>query len=245
MITIELLRQTGGLGAFSDAELEILLGASLPRTFAAGDVLCRQGRAGTSCFVIVSGIVEVLKEDGAGGHRLLTRLSAGTIAGQLALVDGAPRNATLAAHTNVVALELTRDVFHRLVGASSPLAFRFQMQVHLARLVPGDIIGEGACIDPAPRSAATVAHSPAVLLELNRQSLERMAVEQPKVASVLLGAIIQDLTHRLRDVDRRVEAATLRRLQDAVADIDVPFEPFDIVEITPPERIAGPASRPA
>ena len=80
-------------------------------------------------------------------------------------------------------------------------------QVHLARLVPGDIIGEGACIDPAPRSAATVAHSPAVLLELNRQSLERMAVEQPKVASVLLGAIIQDLTHRLRDVDRRVEAA--------------------------------------
>ncbi len=209
MITIELLRQTGGLGAFSDAELEILLGASLPRTFAAGDVLCRQGRAGTSCFVIVSGIVEVLKEDGAGGHRLLTRLSAGTIAGQLALVDGAPRNATLAAHTNVVALELTRDVFHRLVGASSPLAFRFQMQI---------AISTGRQLREADRRLAKV---------LEERGTHTSVT--PEVAAQIAA----------------VEAATLRRLQDAVADIDVPFEPFDIVEITPPERIAGPASRPA
>ena len=209
MITIELLRQTGGLGAFSDAELEILLGASLPRTFAAGDVLCRQGRAGTSCFVIVSGIVEVLKEDGAGGHRLLTRLSAGTIAGQLALVDGAPRNATLAAHTNVVALELTRDVFDRLVGASSPLAFRFQMQI---------AISTGRQLREADRRLAKV---------LEERGTHTSVT--PEVAAQIAA----------------VEAATLRRLQDAVADIDVPFEPFDIVEITPPERIAGPASRPA
>ena len=35
------------------------------------------------------------------------------------------------------------------------------------------------------------------------------------------------------------ERAALRHIQDAVGDLDVPFEPFDVVEINHPERVGS------
>ena len=131
MITVEQLRSTGRLTSFSDDELEMLLSVCSDRTFAPGEVLCRQSRPAASCFIIVSGVVDVVKES-QGHERLLTRLTAGAVAGQLALVDRSPRSASLVAHTAVTALELTRDVFERLLHASSPLGYRFQMEIAIA-----------------------------------------------------------------------------------------------------------------
>lgn len=131
MISIGQLRQTGGFSSFSDAELELLLGATLARRYAPGEVLCHQGRPAASCFLIVSGSVDVVKDE-SGGERLLTRLEAGTIAGQLGLIDRTPRIATLRARTTVNALELTRDVFEGLLRSSSPLGYRFQLELAIA-----------------------------------------------------------------------------------------------------------------
>lgn len=131
MITVEQLRSTGRLTTFSDDELYMLLGVCSDRAFAPGEVLCRQTRPAASCFIIVSGVVDVVKESD-GHERLLTRLTAGAVAGQLALVDRSPRSASLVANTAVTALELTRDVFERLLHASSPLGYRFQMEIAIA-----------------------------------------------------------------------------------------------------------------
>lgn len=188
MITVADIRATGGLAAFTDAELELLLGVCDARTFAPREALCRQGRPASSCFVIVSGNVEVVKETD-GRARLLTRLVPGTIAGHLALVDRAPRTASLYASTEVTALELTRDVFDRLVGSTSPLAYRFQVEIAVAT---------GRQLREADRRLAAI------------------------VAAREVGAA--------RD-------AELAHLRDAISDLDVPVEPFDVVEITPPDRV--------
>lgn len=188
MITVADIRATGGLAAFTDAELELLLGVCDARTFAPREALCRQGRPAASCFVIVSGNVEVVKESD-GRTRLLTRLAPGAIAGHLALVDRAPRSASLYASTEVTALELTRDVFDRLVGSTSPLAYRFQVEVAVAT---------GRQLREADRRLAAI------------------------VAAREVGAA--------RD-------AELAHLRDAINDLDVPVEPFDVVEITPPDRV--------
>jgi CRP-like cAMP-binding protein len=188
VITVADIRATGGLAAFTDAELELLLGVCDARTFAPREALCRQGRPASSCFVIVSGNVEVVKETD-GRARLLTRLVPGTIAGHLALVDRAPRTASLYASTEVTALELTRDVFDRLVGSTSPLAYRFQVEIAVAT---------GRQLREADRRLAAI------------------------VAAREVGAA--------RD-------AELAHLRDAISDLDVPVEPFDVVEITPPDRV--------
>lgn len=128
MITVEQLRAAGQLADFSDEDLELLLGATAVRTFAAGEQLAQQGRPATSCFIVVSGVVEIVRQHGRREH-VISHVGAGGIVGQLALVEHAPRSATLRAKTAVSALELQRDVFDLLLTTSTPLAHRFQLEL--------------------------------------------------------------------------------------------------------------------
>lgn len=201
MITAQQLRASGHLAPFTDADLDVLLGATTMRTFQAGETLCLQGHAASSCFILLSGAVAVVKE-ADGRTRVLTRLAAGTIAGQLALVDRSPRIATLLAETEVTALELTRDVFERLVAASSPLAHRFQIEIAVAT---------GRQLREADRRLAAIL-----------EAFGERSTPTPDLA-----------------VRTSAERAALQHIQDAVGDLDVPFEPFDVVEINHPERVGG------
>lgn len=131
MITVEAIRASQGFASFCDEDLDLLLGAAIERRFAPGEVLYQQGRPAVSCFMIVSGTVELVKEE-PEGERPLTHLDPGAIVGQLGLVDREPRIATLRARTAVSALELTRDVFERLITSASPLGNRMLMELAVA-----------------------------------------------------------------------------------------------------------------
>jgi CRP/FNR family transcriptional regulator, cyclic AMP receptor protein len=113
----------------AEGDLDALLAASDRRMFCAGEVISSQGTEATSCFIILAGEVEVVRELIAA-ERVLTTLGAGAIAGQLALVDGTRRSSTLRAKTVVAALQLRRDGFARLLRAISPVALA--LQAHLA-----------------------------------------------------------------------------------------------------------------
>ncbi len=76
----------------------------------------------------------------------------------------------------------------------------------IGHLGPGDVIGELACLDNTPRSATLIATSKALALELTWTEFERMSRDLPRVASLLLGVILQELTDRLRAIDRRIES---------------------------------------
>lgn len=131
MITVSQLRESGALKSFHDEEVEALLGAAVERSFVAGEVLCAQGRPAVSCFVLLSGGVDVVKRDD-DGERVLARLSAGSIAGQFALIDRAPRIATLRARSAGTALELSREVFDQLAARATPLVCRLQLEIAAA-----------------------------------------------------------------------------------------------------------------
>ncbi|MFH1464931.1 MAG: cyclic nucleotide-binding domain-containing protein [Pseudomonadota bacterium] len=112
-------------------DLETLASAGRLLVWEEGQLLCAEGRAGASCFVVLEGQVEVFKAS-AGGGRHLAALGPGSLLGQMALVDSAPRSASIRAQTRVVALEIGRDMFERLVRSANPFALRFQRQIALA-----------------------------------------------------------------------------------------------------------------
>ncbi|HIA00996.1 MAG TPA: cyclic nucleotide-binding domain-containing protein [Myxococcales bacterium] len=101
------------------------------KSYSAGSLLCCEGDFGNSCFILVHGQVEILRKMN-GNPRVLARLEKGAMVGQMSLVDGAPRSATVRAVDECVVLELERVVFERLLQASNPVAMQFQDQIAVA-----------------------------------------------------------------------------------------------------------------
>lgn len=76
-------------------------------------------------------------------------------------------------------------------------------EITLAKLGPGEIVGEMAVIDAGPRSADIITLSPVNLLELSQNNFLNVIKEQP---SISLG-IMQNLSKRLRFSDIYLQKA--------------------------------------
>lgn len=90
--------------------------------FAVGDILLRQGEAGTHCYAITSGEVLVSATTSAGSTVVLGRRSAGAVIGEMAALDPAPRSATVTARTDLVAVMLTAGELEELLLDQPALA---------------------------------------------------------------------------------------------------------------------------
>ncbi len=128
-LTAAQLRSIPALAAYAEEDLELLAYVSTLRSFPSGSVLVREGAEGDACFLIASGSVSVTRQTSKGA---LATLGPGALVGQLALLDRAPRSATVIAAADTTALEVKAAAFANLVNACSPIALRFQEQVALA-----------------------------------------------------------------------------------------------------------------
>ncbi len=72
----------------------------------------------------------------------------------------------------------------------------------LAQLVPGSIFGQASMIAGEPRSASYSIRRDAVLLEIDRETCERLLSERSPIALKLLVALTQGLVAALRTADR-------------------------------------------
>jgi CRP-like cAMP-binding protein len=89
-----------------------------------GEDLIVEDDAGTSLFIIVSGEVEVLTGDGRRSKRI-ARLGPGSVVGEMSLMTGARRSATVRAITALRALEVSDAALAPIVEASPDLVDRF------------------------------------------------------------------------------------------------------------------------
>jgi len=119
------------LSGFSAHELAKLKEVASPMVYPRGAILCREGEPGDQCFVIARGQVEVVKQT-QEGERVLASLKAGTIVGQLALLDAAPRSATVRSSQEAVVLPLARDTFRGLLAQCDPMAFKLHERITVA-----------------------------------------------------------------------------------------------------------------
>ena len=77
----------------------------------AGTVLAREGERGNEMFILLSGRIEVLKEQAGREPRLLHVAEPGESLGELTLLAGIPRSASLRAATDAVVLAVRADAF--------------------------------------------------------------------------------------------------------------------------------------
>lgn len=116
------------LKGMTHRDLDLLTSVAPPMAWPDGTVLCREGTIGSSCYLLLDGQVDVIR-GGGDAEELLATLEPRTLVGQLSLIDRAPRSATVRARGAIIAQEMQRDVFERLLAAASPLGLRFQAQL--------------------------------------------------------------------------------------------------------------------
>jgi len=90
----------------------------------AGTVVCREGEAAKSVFVIETGCVRVEKATNHGDQQILAHLESPTVIGEVALLDGAPRSATVIADTTLKLHRIDRAEFDGLRAQFRPSAFK-------------------------------------------------------------------------------------------------------------------------
>ena len=105
----------------SDAVREPLLSEAFIRRVAADEWLFRQGEPGDALYVISSGRFEVVREEPAPAA-VLRQLGAGAAIGELALLTGAPRSATVHALRDSELVVVRREEMLRLLHESQPFA---------------------------------------------------------------------------------------------------------------------------
>jgi CRP-like cAMP-binding protein len=94
---------------------------------AAGAVLCREGDAATFVLLVLSGKVEVFVER-SGQTLVLTEAGPGSILGELAVLCGIPRSASLRASERLVALHWENEGFRRMLLSNASLSQRILRQ---------------------------------------------------------------------------------------------------------------------
>ena len=86
------------------------------RRFDAEQYVCRQGDSGDSLYLVIDGLVEIwLEQDGE--RELIARLRAGDAVGEMSLLTGEPRAASVVA---VVPTEILESSTRRPLPACSP-----------------------------------------------------------------------------------------------------------------------------
>lgn len=81
--------------------------------FETGDIIIRQGEIPDRFYIIVEGFVSVTHTDVSGKQHLVTHLTAGDYFGEIGLMEGSERIATVAAVTHVKVVSFDRNTFRR------------------------------------------------------------------------------------------------------------------------------------
>lgn len=115
--------------AIDVAALHDLQERVLWRTLESGQAACRQGEAGSSMYVIVSGRVlfEVTRADGS--TFVVGEAGAGEAVGEFALMTDAPRSASVIAARQTSYVEIGRELFTELVAAHPEILFSLTRQL--------------------------------------------------------------------------------------------------------------------
>jgi CRP/FNR family transcriptional regulator, cyclic AMP receptor protein len=117
----------------SRKELESVAALGVTLEISAGQELTTQDTVGREAFLIVTGSASCQID----GVVEIARLGAGDLFGELSLLDGAPRSATVIADTDMVVTVFDRREFIRLVETSSSIALKL-LEAIAARLRAAD-----------------------------------------------------------------------------------------------------------
>lgn len=119
---VAFLREIPLFKYLTEQELYDIVRACTRRQVPSQTVLCKEGDASLSMYIIERGQVQVTKRDVYGKELALATLRDGSVIGEMSLIDPGPRSATLTTGQETVVYEVTWENFEFLKrnGLSAP-----------------------------------------------------------------------------------------------------------------------------
>jgi CRP/FNR family transcriptional regulator, cyclic AMP receptor protein len=114
------LAQVPLFSGLSSRHLKRLSDLTEEQRFMEGAKVVREGEGGDAFFVIMEGEAKVVAPSG----RVVNRLLPGEYFGEISLLDGGPRTATVVAETPLTTMALSRDAFLRTIRSEPVVAVR-------------------------------------------------------------------------------------------------------------------------
>jgi len=191
-------------------EIASILSAARPLEVAGGEKLFRQGDPGGTMYVITRGRVRVLLEEDSGEETLLNVLDRGAHFGELSMLIGSPRNATVSAVVDTELLVLSHDQFAEAVERVPQFAVNLSRT--LGRWLRGELLGQRKQVIKSVFGVV--------------QSREEHAALAPQMAAVFekRGARIKVVSHRPQAwpagqvLGELADGIDIERLRDQIAD---------------------------
>ena len=102
---------------FSPEELRAVISGLQLKTFAPGEIIVAEGEPGDSLFVVSEGIVRVYVRTAMNGQAEIRQMSDGAFFGEISVLTGGTRTATITAASPCELLELDRESLRSICAA--------------------------------------------------------------------------------------------------------------------------------
>jgi signal transduction histidine kinase/predicted CoA-binding protein len=198
----EFLRRVPLFADLNDADLDRLCELSNEEKLTAGQRLFEEGSQGDAAYIIETGELEILKQDG-GKEVLLAVRARGDVIGEMSLLEDAPRMASVRARGDAAVLSVPAQAFEDVLNNSSSAA-RSMLHTVVARWR-----GTEARLRQSEKMAQLGTLSAGLAHELNNPA-----------AAVQRGASsLTDLDERAQKAERELLAAGVTAEQRAALDV--------------------------
>jgi small-conductance mechanosensitive channel len=136
---LDVLARLSLFAELTDGERRALAAELSDAPYVVGDVISREGEVSDSLFILADGTVEIAREpaDGAGGRKRLAEQTAPNHFGEMGLLTGQARSATVIARNDVLCYRLEKRGFDAILKARPQIA-EAMSQVVAARLAAND-----------------------------------------------------------------------------------------------------------
>lgn len=131
--TAELLRDLPLFDNLNEREMGELVAVAVPRAFNKGEVIFQEGQFGEVMYVVRDGRVLIKREHAGGRTIALAELGAGSLFGELAVLDGEVRSATVECMEPTQTVALTASDVRRVLVRNPEIAMK--VVVSLSRML--------------------------------------------------------------------------------------------------------------
>jgi CRP/FNR family transcriptional regulator len=200
--TIALLSRVPVFSTLSREDLVHVAQVTMPRQFEAGAVVFREGDEGSTCYIVRTGRARAIREHPDGRSITLAHFDPGDIFGEMAMLDGERRSATVEATEDTEAIAILSADMHRLLREHPDISVKLiaalgqrlrSTNERLARqsfqTVQSRVAAAVAQLVAAARSEAGDAAGRDVLITITQAELAQLAGSSRESASRFLAVL--------------------------------------------------------